>query len=197
MELRREELRRQFVTSEYTDGKMATETREDLEQELKDLEFASYYGADQAKIQLAFTLVDARDQLNLTQKEVADNLKVSQPYIAKLERGDANPTIGKIGSMLAQLGLRLNMKTEPLLPQPVVHHIMVQMKAVPDLVIGAAATAVGTGITFGEESNVVTAYTTHASPDDLTIMGSLTMAGGVYIRGGDVRKPALVGGTVE
>lgn len=98
---------------------MTMTPREDLERELQDPEFAAYYGADQAKVQLALTLVDARDTLGLTQKEVANKLGASQPYVAKLEKGDANPTIGKIGSMLALLGLRLVTQTEPLLPEPI------------------------------------------------------------------------------
>ena len=180
-----------MIPLEPTSDTMAVETRQDLEKELQDPEFASYYGADQAKIQLAFTLVDTRNQLNLTQKEVADKLKVSQPYIAELERGSANPTIGKIGGMLALLGLRLHTRTELLLPQPVAPHIVYQVNMGWDLVIGAAATVVGAGITCKEEPSIFTEYTKHASPADMTV------AGDSYIREADVRKPVLVGGTVE
>lgn len=97
---------------------MTVQPSEDLERELRDPEFAAYYGADQAKLQLAFSLVNAREKIGLTQKQVAERLDVSQPYVAKLEKGDANPTIGRIGSMLALLGLRLLADTEPLLPEP-------------------------------------------------------------------------------
>jgi transcriptional regulator with XRE-family HTH domain len=90
---------------------------EDLKLELQDPEFARFYGADQAQVQLALTLVAARSKLGLTQKEIADKLGTSQPYIAKLEKGDANPTVGKIGSMLALLELRLVTQTVPLLPE--------------------------------------------------------------------------------
>ena len=96
---------------------MSMEPIEDLKLELQDPEFARFYGADQAQVQLALTLVAARSKLGLTQKEIADKLETSQPYIAKLEKGDANPTIGKIGGMLALLGLRLVTQTAPLLPE--------------------------------------------------------------------------------
>ncbi len=184
-------LREDTIPIQPRDDMMVTETRRDLEQELQDPEFAYYYGADQAKTQLAFTLVDARDQLNLTQKEVADKLKVSQPYIAKLERGDANPSIGRIGSLLALLGLRLNTRTEPLLPQPVAPHIVYQVNMGWYLVIGAAPTTVAAGFTFKEEPSILTGYAKHASPADMTV------AGDFYIREADFRKPVLVGGTVE
>jgi len=96
---------------------MSMEPIEDLKLELQDPEFARFYGADQAQVQLALTLVAARSKLGLTQKEIADKLGTSQPYIAKLEKGDANPTVGKIGSMLALLELRLVTQTVPLLPE--------------------------------------------------------------------------------
>ena len=91
------------------------EPREDLKRELQDPEFAKFYGADQARIQLALTLVATRSKLGLKQKEIAAKLGASQPYIAKLEKGDANPTIGKIGSMLALLDFRLVIQVAPLL----------------------------------------------------------------------------------
>jgi len=94
------------------------EPREDLKRELQDPEFAKFYGADQARIQLALTLVATRSKLGLKQKEIAAKLGASQPYIAKLEKGDANPTIGKIGSMLALLDFRLVTLSAPLLPEP-------------------------------------------------------------------------------
>ena len=125
---------------------MTMTPREDLERELQDPEFAAYYGADQAKVQLALTLVDARDRIRLTQKEVANKLGVSQPYVAKLEKGDANATIGKIGSMLALLGLRLVTQTEPLLPEPI-SPVTIYMKLTSSRRLAGTAA----GITFEDE----------------------------------------------
>lgn len=91
----------------------------DLAHRLKDLEYAKLYGSEQIKADLAITLSNARHRLNMTQKQFADVLKLSQPYIAKLEGGGANPTIGAIGAMLAMVGLSLVTHTEPLLNSPV------------------------------------------------------------------------------
>ena len=99
-------------------GSMGTPTN-DLERRLKDLEYAKLYGSEQIKADLAITLSKARHKLNMTQKQFADVLKSSQPYIAKLEGGAANPTIGAVGAMLAVVGLSLVTHTEPLLPSPV------------------------------------------------------------------------------
>ena len=88
----------------------------DLANRLRDLEYAKMYGSEQVKTDLAITLSKARHSLNMTQKQFADKLKLSQSYIAKLESGAANPTIGAIGAMLAAVGLSLVTHTKPLLP---------------------------------------------------------------------------------
>ena len=90
----------------------------DLKQKLQDPEFAKIFGAAQAKSSLAITLAEARRQLNLTQHQLAARLGVSQAYIAKLEGGEANPTLERIGSLLAVLQLSLNTDTAPLSPFP-------------------------------------------------------------------------------
>ena len=89
--------------------------RQYLEQELRDPEFVKLYGAADAKSEFAIALCRARARVGITQKELADKLGLSQAYIAKLEGGEANPTLGTIGTMLAVLGLSLKMDTEPLL----------------------------------------------------------------------------------
>ena len=92
--------------------------RDDLEQNLKDPEFAKMFGAAQAKSSFAITLAKARKELNLTQQELASKLNVSQAYIAKLEGGEANPTLARIGSLLAVLGLSLITDSTTLSPYP-------------------------------------------------------------------------------
>ncbi len=89
--------------------------RQDLEKDLQDPEFAKLYGASHAKSEFAIVFGRARDRAGITQKELADRLGVSQAYIAKLSAGDANPTLGAVGRMLAALGFSLRMDVEPLL----------------------------------------------------------------------------------
>ena len=91
--------------------------REDLLEDLKDIEFAKLYGAEDAKLDFAITLLKTRESAKLTQKELARKLGISQPYVAKLESGEANPTLGTIGSILASLGLRLVTNTGSLAPE--------------------------------------------------------------------------------
>ena len=90
----------------------------DLKQKLQDTEFTKMYGAAQAKSSFALTLARARAKLGLTQKELASKLGVSQGYIAKLEGGEANPTLERIGTLLSVLGLSLATDTTTLSPYP-------------------------------------------------------------------------------
>ena len=90
----------------------------DLKKELQDIKSAKYFGAAQAKSSFAITLVEARKQINLTQQQLADRLGVSQSYVAKLEGGEANPTLERIGSLLASIGLSLTTGTTALYPYP-------------------------------------------------------------------------------
>jgi ribosome-binding protein aMBF1 (putative translation factor) len=89
----------------------------DLTDRLKDREYAGKYGTEIAKLDFAMTLSRARNQAKLTQTQMAEKLGVSQAYVAKLESGEANPTIAAIGKMLAILGLRLVTNVESLTPE--------------------------------------------------------------------------------
>jgi transcriptional regulator with XRE-family HTH domain len=70
-----------------------------------------------AKVSFAIALHDARTKVGLTQQQLASKLGHSQPYVAKLEGGEANPTLAAIGSMLAGLGLRIVMRTASIKPE--------------------------------------------------------------------------------
>jgi transcriptional regulator with XRE-family HTH domain len=93
---------------------MAGKFVEDLNKKLQNKEFAREFGAEVAKVDFAVTLTRARKQAGVTQSELASLLSVKQSYIAKLERGDTNPTLGKAGKILAALGLSLQTSVAPL-----------------------------------------------------------------------------------
>jgi transcriptional regulator with XRE-family HTH domain len=98
---------------------MAATPTDDLLERLKDPEYAKLYGEENAKVDFAITLTKARKSLNITQRSLAEKLGISQPYVAKLEGGEANPTLGTIGRLLAAISLRLVTGTAPLMPEPV------------------------------------------------------------------------------
>jgi transcriptional regulator with XRE-family HTH domain len=93
---------------------MARSFRTDLEERLKDPDFVKAFGAAQAKSQAALALAKARRNASMKQKVLAEQTGYSQPYIAKLEGGDANPTLAKIGIILAAMGQKIVMDVAPL-----------------------------------------------------------------------------------
>ena len=58
----------------------------------------------------AALIKDARSSSGLTQAELARKLKVSQPVIARLERGGANPTLQTLDRVIAATGHSLEMR---------------------------------------------------------------------------------------
>ena len=95
--------------NKYNGDKM--EPKEKLKLELQDPEFAAIFGADQARMQVALTFVVVHT--GLSRDEMAQKMGVSKDYIAKLANGEVNPSIGKVGAMLARVGYRVVLSVEP------------------------------------------------------------------------------------
>jgi transcriptional regulator with XRE-family HTH domain len=55
----------------------------------------------------------ARADAAMTQAELATRAGLTQPAIARLERGGANPTIGTLDNVIAATGHRLILAAEP------------------------------------------------------------------------------------
>ena len=83
---------------------------------LKDIEYRREFGSESAKLEMAAALVRARELMGLTQSALAELAGTSQAYIAKLERGDANPTIGNIGRLYGCMWLKPSIEATPMEP---------------------------------------------------------------------------------
>ena len=83
---------------------------------LEDIDYRKEFGAESAKLDMAAELVNARELMQMTQSALAELAGTSQAYIARLERGDANPTIGNIGRLFACMWLKP--RIEPTLMEP-------------------------------------------------------------------------------
>jgi transcriptional regulator with XRE-family HTH domain len=57
----------------------------------------------------------AREEVGLTQLQLADRMQVSQPVIAALESGRGNPTVGQLAAVAEALQVGLDVDF-PLLP---------------------------------------------------------------------------------
>ena len=68
-----------------------------------------------SRLQRSFAVVahDARVRLRLTQREVAADAGVSRGYIARIERGTANPTLGAVDRIGQVLGIKPELTFRP------------------------------------------------------------------------------------
>ena len=57
----------------------------------------------------------AREEIGLTQLQLADRMQVSQPVIAALEAGRGNPTVGQLAAVAEALQVGLDVEF-PVLP---------------------------------------------------------------------------------
>lgn len=65
------------------------------------------------RVSLASACLDTRVRLDLTQQQLADRAGVSRGYIAKVERGQANPSLDFVESLADALGLELDFLARP------------------------------------------------------------------------------------
>ena len=85
-----------------------------LLEEMEDTGFRQDYAEEAATLEFGLAIALARKSLGMTQREAAQRCGVSQAYLSKLESGDANPTIGQVGSILGSWWLGLSVSTAPL-----------------------------------------------------------------------------------
>lgn len=88
-----------------------------LKRQLKDREIRLMYEEKRFYLQIARLLSELRQKNGLSQQELAHKTKVSQPLIARLERGDSSriPTFETINKILKALGYHLQISAVPVL----------------------------------------------------------------------------------
>lgn len=84
-----------------------------LEKQLKDDEFRKEYEAIQPEIDIIKALVDARNSLNLTQKELAERTGINQADISKIENGTRNPSLNLLKRLADGMGMVLKIEFIP------------------------------------------------------------------------------------
>ena len=84
-----------------------------LEKQLKDEEFRKEYETIQPEIDIIKALVDARNSLNLTQKELAERTGINQADISKIENGTRNPSLNLLKSLADGMGMTLKIEFIP------------------------------------------------------------------------------------
>ena len=79
-----------------------------LAEDLKDDEFKQGFLKESLKINIINELTKIRKQKNLTQKDMAKIVGVSQGNISRFEKGKVEPTLEFIENMSSKLGYKLN-----------------------------------------------------------------------------------------
>lgn len=99
---------------------------------LQDIEYRQEFGSESAKLAVAAALARAREAAGITQSALAERAGVSQAYIAKLERGDANPTIGHVGRLLACMWFKPSLAVTPMGPPASLQPVHVESESLPE-----------------------------------------------------------------
>ena len=99
---------------------------------LNDIEYRREYGSETAKLEMAASLLYGREAMDMTQSRLAKRANVSQAYIAKLERGDANPTIGNVGRLFANMWLKPSIVPALLVPSQSIESALLKNLSEPE-----------------------------------------------------------------
>ena len=91
-------------------GKALKELKREL---MENPEFARAYEDIQPEIMLMRAITEARENLNLTQQEVAERTGIAQTEISKLENGTRNPSIKLLQRFADGLGYKLQISFVP------------------------------------------------------------------------------------
>ena len=95
-------------------NKLILENAWDLVDELDGGELDDEFELDDILTDISFKLIDYRIENNLTQKQLASKLSVSQAMVSKLESGEYNPTV----ELLFKISKKLEWKFEIILEKP-------------------------------------------------------------------------------
>lgn len=75
-----------------------------LQEQLKDNDFRAEYEALQPEYAIIQSIINARQEAGLTQRELSEKTGISQGDISKLERGNANPSLRTLQRLAAGMG---------------------------------------------------------------------------------------------
>ena len=112
---------------------MLVDAMDMIREHIQDPETRAEFGAEGLRLRFALALLDARESVGMTQEELADICGVSQAYISKLESGEANPTIGKIGAIFAAMWMEPTVGFKPLMPESTKTEPAAEQQAEPAL----------------------------------------------------------------
>lgn len=88
--------------------------KEFLNEKLKDPEFRKEWDELEPEYQLIKAMLHARDEQNISQRQLSDITGITQADISKMESGEANPTLQTIKKIAQGLGMKLELVFTPM-----------------------------------------------------------------------------------
>jgi len=84
--------------------------RDHLKEQLKDPEFRSEYEALEPEYEIIRQIILARNELNMTQEELAERTGIKQSNISRLEKGTYNPSLSSLKEVAKGLNKELHIE---------------------------------------------------------------------------------------
>ena len=87
--------------------------REYLDEQLKDEEFEKEWQESEPEYSLVRSLLAARRECHMTQRELADKTGINQADISKIETGNANPALSTLKRLAEGMDMVLRLEFVP------------------------------------------------------------------------------------
>ena len=82
--------------------------REHLKEMMEDEDFRKEYETLQPQYEVVKQIISAREELHITQKDLAERTGIRQSNISRLERGNYNPSVEFLRKIAKGLGKELH-----------------------------------------------------------------------------------------
>lgn len=92
---------------------MSKTFRESLNTQLQDPEFHKEWTALEPEYQIIRSMLNARTEKKITQKELSQITGIAQGDISRIERGNANPSLSTLKRIAAGLGMAVKIEFVP------------------------------------------------------------------------------------
>ncbi len=93
---------------------MSKNFRESLKEQMENEEFKQEWEKTELEYQIIKAIITAREEKNITQKELAEMTGITQNDISKLENGNANPSLQTLKKLANGLGMAIKLEFVPI-----------------------------------------------------------------------------------
>lgn len=93
---------------------MSKNFRESLKEQMENEEFKQEWDKTELEYQIIKAIITAREEKNITQKELAEMTGITQNDISKLESGNANPSLQTLKKLADGLGMAIKLEFVPI-----------------------------------------------------------------------------------